>query len=193
MTQADRNIGARSKQIVARKRPAPSNIAADPIGAVLILSVPPTDMHTAPAILLRADGTATALHAIPGADGAWSLSEPIEQLTPEKVRQCFLGMRAIRREATQEIERLIALLDRLSPDPDLEENGDNDACGSEHEPTLGSLDRMVDQGRWAEGVNASYRDEPPEAEHDGREPDDETDAEQDQLHNPVTLNPWAAP
>lgn len=104
------------------------NIAADPIGAVLILSGPPGETGSAPAILLRSDGSAAALHAIPGADGLWSLSAPLEQLTPEKVRQCFIGMTAIRREAAQEIDRLIALLDRIGPDPDLEENGDNDLC-----------------------------------------------------------------
>src|SRR5688572_1197178 len=96
------------------------NIAADPIGAVLILSGPPEDNGAAPAILLRSDGSAVAMHAIPGANGVWSLSDPVEQLTPQKVRDCFLGMAAIRKEAAQEIDRLIALLDRLDPDPDLE-------------------------------------------------------------------------
>lgn len=65
----------------------------------MILSGPPEKTGTAPAILLRADGSATALHAIPGADGVWSLSEPTAQLTPQKVRDCFLGMKAIRKQA----------------------------------------------------------------------------------------------
>jgi hypothetical protein len=43
--------------------------------------------------------------------------------TPEKVRACFLGKKAIRKEAAHEIERLITLLDRLDPNPHLEENG----------------------------------------------------------------------
>lgn len=170
------------------RRAAPPNIAADPIGAVLILSGPPTETNTMPAILLRSDGSATALHAIPGADGVWSLSDPVEQLTPEKVRQCFLGMTAIRREAAQEIDRLIALLDRLGPDPDLEENGDNDADAAEHEPSLGSVDNFTNQDRWASGANGGDRDSDLEDEHDGREPDDDREAEHDRWDNPATLN-----
>ena len=152
--------------------PTPANIATDPIGAVLILTALPVDTAS-PAILLRADGSATALHAIPGADGVWSLAEPIEQLTPEKVRQCFLGMRAIRREATQEIERLIALLDRLSPDPDFEEQGDNDDDPSQDEPSLGSVDNFTDQTRWAAGGCTGEHDVDAEGEHDGSEPDED--------------------
>lgn len=151
------------------KRKHAPNIAADPIGAVLILAGPP-ETNTAPAILLRADGSATALHAIPGADGVWSLSDPIEQLTPEKVRQCFLGMSAIRREAANEIERLIALLDRLGPDPDLEENGDNDADASEDEPSLGSCDNFTNQTHWSANSGHAERETDLEAEHDGSEP-----------------------
>ncbi len=153
------------------KRQHSPNIAADPIGAVLILSGPPDDNGTAPAILLRSDGSATALHAIPGADGVWSLSEPIEQLTPEKVRQCFLGMTAIRKEAAQEIDRLIALLDRIDPDRDCEEQGDNDDDKSADEPSLGSIDNFANQERWAMGNNVvNARDVDCEDEHDGREP-----------------------
>lgn len=96
MTQAVCNIST---------NPEKPNIAADPLGAVLILSGPPGETGSAPAILLRSDGTAAALHAITGADGVWSLSGPIERLTPQKVRDCFLGMTAIRREAANEIER----------------------------------------------------------------------------------------
>jgi hypothetical protein len=102
----------------------------------------------------------------------WSLSEPIEQLTPQKVRDCFLGMKAIRKEAAQEIERLIALLDRLDPDPDLEDNGDNDADLSEEEPSLGSIDNFTNQEKWTGGHAVAHgRDADLEDEHDGREPD----------------------
>jgi hypothetical protein len=173
MTQADANISTHPEKSVAQPGlpAAPHNIAADPIGAVLILSGPPGETGSAPAILLRSDGSASALHAIPGADGVWSLSEPIEQLTPQKVRDCFLGMKAIRKEAAQEIERLIALLDRLDPDPDHEEQGDNDADLSEEEPSIGSVDNFTNQEKWSAGGITSEPDL--EGEHDGREPDDE--------------------
>jgi hypothetical protein len=165
MTQADCNISTHSQKSV------PSNIAADPIGAVLILSGPPGETGTAPAILLRADGTATALHAIPGADGVWSLSEPIEPLTPQKVRDCFLGMRAIRKEAAHEIERLIALLDRLdAPGTDLEPDEDDEPQGDE-EPSLGSVDNAANQEKWAPSGSYGLRDIDLEEQHDGREPD----------------------
>lgn len=163
MTQASVNIST---------HPENPNIAADPLGAVLILSGPPGETGTAPAILLRSDGTAAALHSIPGADGVWSLSEPIEHLTPEKVRDCYLGMRAIRKEAAQEIERLIALLYRLdAPGTDLEPDNDAEPQGDE-EPSLGSLNNAADQSRWAPPSSYTEDDIDLEDEHGGREEDD---------------------
>ena len=71
-------------------------------------------------------------------------------------------MRA-REIVADEIDRLMVYLDTLDTDPDLEENGDLEpSLGGEGggydleedtadaEPSLGSLDRALDQTRWAE-------------------------------------------
>lgn len=78
-------------------------------------------------------------------------------------------------------ERLIAKLDALDPDPDLEPvlscleamdqrkwwKGANDdrECGDDDEPSLGAIAAM-NQRFWSYGGSHDY-----EAEHDGREPD----------------------
>ena len=49
----------------------------------------------------------------------------------------------------QAVERLIALIDQLDTDPDLEDNGDAEE-DPDREPSLGSLDRVT-QGRWSAG------------------------------------------
>lgn len=73
---------------------------------------------------------------------------------------------AIRRAAGREVERLLALLDRLDADPDLEDGGDDEEEPAE--PSLG----------WTSTFNQASRNRlgsdwivDAEAEHDGREPD----------------------
>jgi hypothetical protein len=182
--------------IVRRRKPAPHSIAADPIGAVLILSGAPDKAGNAPAILLNADGSAVALAVVPKDGGGWSLSEPTGQLTPQMVRECFLGMKNIRQEASKEIERLIALLDRLDPDPDLEDN-ELDGPDTDLEPSLGSVEQHPhpdahsvakgNQERWSQGAYGSEHEMDREDEHDGREPD-EADLEADECELPASLH-----
>jgi hypothetical protein len=69
-------------------------------------------------------------------------------------------LRSLRKEAADEIDRLLDFLDESDIDPDLEPtlgfmNGpaEMDECETpeDGEPSLASLDRMADQTRWAEG------------------------------------------
>ena len=89
------------------------------------------------------------------------------------MRSALKAVALIRKEASAEVERLIALLDRIGPDPDLEENGDNDADVSEHEPSLGSVDNFLNQTKWAAGGgnDTEHTIDREGDEHDGRESD----------------------
>ena len=104
------------------------------------------------------------------------------------------ALRILRREAAAEVERLIAFLDALGGDPDLEDGGDDEeepdepslgwtttfnqtsrnrlgGTGDEEqddadrEPSLGSRS-AINQLLWADGSTKDFEDE-----HDGREPD----------------------
>ncbi len=55
-------------------------------------------------------------------------------------------LRGLRKEASDEIDRLLGFLDASDIDPDLEETGDDEE-GADTEPSLGSFDRMVDQSK----------------------------------------------
>jgi hypothetical protein len=95
---------------------------------------------------------------------------PLELTTPEAVTAAFKTMAQIRREASREIDRLIALLDRLdAPGEDLEETGDNEETGDE-EPSLGSVDNFANQERWSAGHGGHSWETDLEAEQDGSEP-----------------------
>lgn len=152
------------------KRPHPPNIAADPFASVLLLPAWP-DADPSIGVLLRGDGTSIAVHRLPASNGVWELPAPSGIVTPSDVRAALKAIAGIRREASAEIDRLIALLDRISPDSDLEENGDNDADDSADEPSLGSIDNFIDQTKWAAGGFNTTHDVDREGEHDGREPD----------------------
>ncbi|MGD9714668.1 MAG: hypothetical protein AB7V46_21805 [Thermomicrobiales bacterium] len=64
-----------------------------------------------------------------------------------------------------EIERLVAILDRIDGDPDREQDDCDAEPGSDEEPSLGSLSENMDQRRWPAGFNDDR-----EHEHDGHEP-----------------------
>jgi hypothetical protein len=103
------------------------------------------------------------------ADGPASLSKP------KRTKRKRVSVRHQRRLLEQTIERLVELLDAVDPDPDLEQECEDEGAqcedeGAEHdgrEPSLGSLDSMIDQTRWAHGDNSM---DGLEQEHDGREP-----------------------
>lgn len=125
------------------------------------------------------DSYAALAVALPPAwgDAALSLSYQAEQLRVDLERT--LGKKAKGRELRDNVElavaRLIDLLDSLDSDPDLEPTAGgscDDECeiSEDAEPSLGSLDRAVDQSRWAKG---SCDD----AEHDDCDREDDDPAE----------------
>lgn len=88
----------------------------------------------------------------------------------------------LRRQARDEIEKLIAFLDASDgyTTTELEEAVDDTGCDedTDREGSLGSSN-AVDQTRW---LNAGSHDLDAEDEHDGAEPDDEGDGDPD--HEP---------
>ena len=79
------------------------------------------------------------------------------------------------RHARELIKDLIDFLDQLEADHDLEPTAGgscDDECepSGDAEPSLGSLDRALDQVRWAIGACDDLEDE-----HDGREPEERED------------------
>jgi hypothetical protein len=75
-------------------------------------------------------------------------------------------LRKIRKEAADEIERLISLLDRIEVDPDLEPDVDAEP-DEDGEPSLGSINPnfgIQSQAQWSAGCSDDTEDE-----HDGRE------------------------
>jgi hypothetical protein len=106
-------------------------------------------------------------------------------VSPEVV---FQAIGRLRKEARDEIDRLIRFLDET--DNHMEREPDDDEP-EEAEPSLGSLDRMADQTRWGSG---SCDDA--EVEHDGREPQEEDElsdtgiADNDGLQEQVGRQDW---
>lgn len=77
---------------------------------------------------------------------------------------------AFRHLVEEAIECLLLVLDELDGDPDLEEPGDLEITRDDDEPSLGWCDKEARTGRY--GWHG-YSNSDLEAEHDGREPDDE--------------------
>ena len=63
---------------------------------------------------------------------------------------------------------------------------DDEGDEADAEPSIGSLDRMVNQSRWAAGCCDDT-----EAEHDGREPDDSGIGDQHGLDEQVPFRDWS--
>jgi len=110
-------------------------------------------------------------------------------MTPDEF---YENLGKLRKEAEIEIERLIAFVDAIDADADLEPSGDeDDRSGDETEPSLGSLDRCSSQTMWHCGFD---RDQ--EEEHDGSEPEEREgdndrepeEADQDGLDEPGVVN-----
>jgi len=80
------------------------------------------------------------------------------------------ALRILRKEAAAEIERLIAFLDALGGDPDLELTGDDEPEQSE-EPSLGWTTTINQAARAEQRFGAQGWGVDLEQEHDGREPD----------------------
>jgi hypothetical protein len=91
--------------------------------------------------------------------------------TQQRERQTSLyALARLRKEARAEIDRLIQFLDQSDLYVMTELENDDEREPEPDEPSLGSLDRTLDQVRWAMG---SCDDT--EHEHDGREPEDRED------------------
>lgn len=81
----------------------------------------------------------------------------------------------LRKEAEDEIERLIDILDRIAPDPDLED--DEREVDEDFEPSLGWAHNRMTQVGQCFGVDDL------EDEFDGREPDDQDSGVEDEPHD----------
>lgn len=85
-------------------------------------------------------------------------------------RQMARAIHKLRREAVEEINRLIAFLDETDGDPDFEPEADNEP-DVDAEPSLGSV-HAINQLRWSAGCGDDR-----EHGHDGREPDADREPE----------------
>jgi hypothetical protein len=102
-------------------------------------------------------------------------AEPAGELyfrTPVTPEEAFQAIGRLRKEARDEIDRLIRFLDKTDDyvSRELEESADD--CPQredEDEPSLGSLSAITDQTRWAAEDHGEID---AEEEHDGREEDD---------------------
>jgi hypothetical protein len=82
------------------------------------------------------------------ADSAVELYLPTD-VTPEQI---FLAIGQLRKEARDEIDRLIGFLDKTDDyvSQELEDDDDRELVGDD-EPSLGSFDRMADQSKgWSQ-------------------------------------------
>jgi hypothetical protein len=115
------------------------------------------------------------------ADSAGELYYP----TPVTPEEAFQAIGRLRKDARDEIDRLIRFLDKTDDyvSRELEDSIDDNACDDDEldgpetaedelsepdEPSLGSLDGRTDQELWARGNSRDLEDE-----HDGAEPEDE--------------------
>jgi hypothetical protein len=106
--------------------------------------------------------------------GALYVKRPI---TPEEI---FRAIGRLRKEARDEIERLIRFLDDTENHMALEPCDDD---GEDAEPSLGSFDRMIDQSKAWRTSGSLWAHPPLDAEVDDcdREDDDPNEAKQQPL------------
>jgi hypothetical protein len=118
-------------------------------------------------MLSRADSENSTATPAPESPHRDALYLPTD-VTPEEV---FQAIGRLRKEARDEINRLIGFLDKTDDYVSRELEDDHSANledGGDTEPCLGSLDHMTNQTRWAEGGTKDAEDE-----HDGSEPDND--------------------
>jgi hypothetical protein len=101
-------------------------------------------------------------------------------ITPEEI---FKAIGRLRKEARDEIHRLIQFLDSSDNHMELEPEDEDDEAM--REPSLGSLDRSIAQTRWGAGCCDDT-----EHEHDGREPDESGIGDYDGLMEQVGTQDW---
>jgi hypothetical protein len=116
--------------------------------------------------------------------------------TPVTPKEAFQAIGRLRREARDEIDRLIRFLD--DTDNHMEREPDDEADESELEPSLGSFDRMVDQGKaWRQTAGElcySADAEQDDAANEDTDPAEESEAsgigDQDGLDEQVPFRDW---
>jgi hypothetical protein len=116
-------------------------------------------------------------------------------ISPEEV---FQAIGRLRKEARDEIDRLIRFIDKTDDyvSRELEDDDDREKVGDE-EPSLGSFDRMTDQSKaWLQrGDNCHSTDaEQDNADHEDSDPAEESEAsgigDQDGLDEQVPFRDW---
>jgi hypothetical protein len=121
-------------------------------------------------------------------------------ISPEEV---FQAIGRLRKEARDEIDRLIRFLDKTDnhmerePDGDEDEQSDEPEEGADAEDSLGSLERYASSygpdGRNETGSQTNWaggRGDDLEDEHDGAEPDESGIGDQDGLDEQVPFRDW---
>ena len=117
-------------------------------------------------------------------------------VTPEKL---FQAIGRLRKEARDEIDRLIRFLDETDNHMELEDSIDDNPQGEggDDEPSLGSFDRMADQSKaWtSRDPMAAMRDgEQDDCDHEDSDPAEESEAsgigDQDGLDEQVPFRDW---
>src|ERR1700761_8707761 len=94
-------------------------------------------------------------------------------LLTEVPEQIFQAIGKLRKEARDEVDRLIRFLDKTDDyvSRELEDSaGDNPHQGEDEEPSLGFLDHMTNQERICQGLSGDREDE-----HDGGEPTEDNE------------------
>jgi hypothetical protein len=134
-----------------------------------------------------------ALHAPATA----ATAEPaIYYKTPVTPEEAFQAIGRLRREARDEIDRLIRFLDET--DNHMERKPDDEGDESEIEPSLGSFDRTMDQSKarrqTAGELCFSIDAEQDDADHEDSDPAEEAEAsgiaDQDGLDEQVPFRDW---
>ena len=116
--------------------------------------------------------------------------------TPVTPEEAFQAIGRLRKEARDEIDRLIRFLDET--DNHMEREPDDEADESELEPSLGSFDRMADQSKaWRQSAGElcfSMDAEQDDADNEDSDPTEESEAsgigDQDGLDEQVPFRDW---
>jgi hypothetical protein len=115
--------------------------------------------------------------------------------TPE---QLFRAIGKLRKDARDEIDRLIRFLDETDNHMEREPDGDEDEDSGDTEPSLGSFDRMADQSKaWRQQAGElcfSIDAEQDDADHEDSDPAEESEAsgigDQDGLDEQIPFRDW---
>ncbi len=128
--------------------------------------------------------------------GAEKPQDSLYLKTPITPEEAFQAIGRLRKEARDEIDRLIRFLDET--DNHMEREPDDEADDGDTEPSLGSFDRMTDQSKaWRQQSGElcySADAEQDDADHEDSDPAEESEAsgigDQDGLDEQVPFRDW---